>query len=294
MKLSRLLVVILALGAMAAQAGERVDQRVAAEPNGKVRIENLAGSVQVSGWDRAEVHVEGELGDGVERLELESEGDYTRIKVIYPNGSRNVRGDTHLSIKIPENSQLETSTVSADVDVRRVRGRLDVNTVSGDVSADEASREYSLKTVSGSIRLAGSQADARINAASVSGDVILNKVNGEVEGASVSGDLRFDGRFTRLNVENVSGDIEVAGEFDAAGRFAFQATSGDVILRFAGKPAGRFDLTTFSGDIGNDFGPEPRRTSRYAPGMELRFEEGGSRAEFRVNTLSGDIELNRR
>lgn len=292
MKRFKMLLVVLALSAAGvASAGERIDQRQPAEANGKVRVENLAGSVQVNGWKRNEVRVEGELDDDVERLEFESESGYTRIKVVYPRNSRNIRGGTHLTISVPERSQLELSTVSADADVRGVKGLIDVNSVSGDLTIDAASGEYALKTVSGNIRLDGTQPEARVSAASVSGDVALGKVNGEVEAGSVSGDIRLEGHFTRLGAENVSGDTEASGEFAPDGRFNFKSTSGDISLRFAGKPAGRFDISTFSGGIDNDFGPEPQRTSRYAPGMELRFEEGDARAEFRINTLSGGIEL---
>ena len=43
-----------------------VDQKRPAAASGKVTIENMSGSVKVTGWDRAEVQVKGTLGDGAE------------------------------------------------------------------------------------------------------------------------------------------------------------------------------------------------------------------------------------
>ena len=48
---------------------------------------------------------------------------------------------------------------------------------------------------------------------------------------------------------------------------------------------------TFNGDIDNCFGPEARRTSKYAPGRELSFTAGDGNGEIRIKTLNGDVIL---
>ncbi len=67
--------------------------------------------------------------------------------------------------------------------------------------------------------------------------------------------------------------------------------NGEVDLQFAGKLSGQFDIDTFNGDIDNCFGPKPRRTSKYAPGMELSFSEGDGDARVTVSTVNGDISI---
>lgn len=282
----------LAMFAATASAGERIDQRVDAPADGTVSIENLAGSITVSGWDRNEVRVEGELDDRVERLEFENDGEFTRIKVVYP---RNMRGNvdgSDLNVSIPAGSRLEVGAVSSEVDVRGVAGAVRIDTVSGDISVDAATSDYTLESVSGSIRLDGTRDNARVKASTVSGDVRLGNVTGELDVASISGDVYVsDGEFTRIEAGNTSGDIEIAGKFANDGVFRFKAISGDVTVRFRSTPQGTFDVTTFSGGIDNDFGPEPERKSRFSPGLELKFREGKGDAEFRLNTLSGEISL---
>lgn len=289
-----MLAIALAATAIAgsAVAGERVDQRVAAPADGTVSIENLAGSVTVSAWDRDEVRVEGELDDRAERLDFENDGNFTRIKVVYPRSMRGGVDGSHLNINVPKNSRLEVSTVSSEVDVSGVAGPVRAESVSGDISVDSATSEYLLESVSGNIRLDSTRDNARVKAATVSGDVRLGKVHGELDVASISGNVYVsDGTFTRIEAENTSGDIEVGGHFVEDGTYRMEAISGDVTLRFRTEPAGTFDISTFSGGIDNDFGPEPKRTSKYSPGMELEFRAGESDAEFRLNTLSGDISL---
>lgn len=292
-RLTAPMVLSLAMFSASAFTGERVDQRLDAPADGIVSINNLAGSVRVTGWDRREVRVEGELDDRVERLEFENDGEFTRIKVIYP---RNLDGSvtgSDLNIRVPAGSRLEVSTVSADADVRAVTGSVRAGTVSGNVTLDGSSTDYSLESVSGNVRLDGTPAGSRVKANSVSGDVQLGRIQGELEAGSISGDVTVSGgRLTRAEVGSTSGDVEITADFAGSGVFRFKTISGDVVLRLT-RPAGVFDVTTFSGEIDNDFGPEPQRTGRYSPGMELKFRQGEGDSEFRVNTLSGDISLRR-
>ena len=136
MKGMRILVLMLLVAGGAAYAQEDIHERVAADPRGHVEISNLAGSVVVTGWNRDEVEVTGTLGRGSERLDVEAEGDRVIIKVVLPKGrNQNIKG-SDLEVRIPEGSDLEVSTVSANIDVADVSGSLSLNTVSGNVEVE--------------------------------------------------------------------------------------------------------------------------------------------------------------
>jgi len=70
-----------------------------------------------------------------------------------------------------------------------------------------------------------------------------------------------------------------------------EAINGDLRLDILGKVDAEFDIETFNGSIDNSFGPDPVRTSRYAPGRELRFTHGEGNARIRIKTLNGGISL---
>jgi hypothetical protein len=56
--------------------------------------------------------------------------------------------------------------------------------------------------------------------------------------------------------------------------------------------ARRLDLLeTFNGEIDSCFGPKAVRTSRYAPGSELKFTEGDGAGRVTIRTLNGDLRL---
>ena len=97
---------VIALGASALSAAETYkpfDKQVAAQPRGIVEISNTSGSVEVTATDRAEVVVHGELGDGVERVDVTSEPDRTVIKVVLPSHSSR-DGDAKLRVQVPKDS----------------------------------------------------------------------------------------------------------------------------------------------------------------------------------------------
>jgi DUF4097 and DUF4098 domain-containing protein YvlB len=277
--------------APAALAGTPISQRAAADPAGQVEISNTSGSVVVTGWDRNEVEVTGELGEGSERLEFVQGDKLTRVKVILPNRSNRVEA-TDLVIKLPAGSSVAVNTVSADVTAHGLRGSQRIQSVSGDVETEAAAEDVECKTVSGNVRVNGNGQRGLLTVTTVSGDATVTKVAGEVNANTVSGNFTVTmGEASRSRLRSTSGDLGVRGRLATDGRLDFESISGDVRLDLEGPVDGEFDVSSFNGDIRNCFGPKPVRTSEYAPGSELRFREGQGGARVRIKTLNGDISV---
>ena len=93
------LVTALALPAGLA-AGTTVDQKHPAAPDGEVTIENMAGSIKVTGWDRAEVQVRGTIADSAE---LEITGSERKLHVeVSPE--RNPMAKSDIEVMVPADS----------------------------------------------------------------------------------------------------------------------------------------------------------------------------------------------
>lgn len=272
-----------------AMAGSPINERTNADPAGTVEVSNVAGSVTVTGWDRNEVEVTGELGEGTERLEFTKAEKLTRIKVVLPNRS-NDADDTDLVIRVPAGSTLSVNTVSADVIVRGVTGAQRLQAVSGDVRTEASGEDLECRTVSGDVLIGGSGKKGLVSITTVSGDARASRVAGEIDGNTVSGSFNLEaGETTRSRLRSTSGDLGYTGKLAPDARFDVESISGDVRLDFAGPVAGQFDLSTFNGEIRSCFGPKPVRTNEYAPGQESRFQQGNGTARVRVKTLNGDI-----
>ena len=286
---STILVCLLAVTALA----EEVDRTVDASADGYVDVSNIAGSVTINGWSRDAVEVTGTLGRNVEELILERDGDKVLIKVKVPKKrGRAVGIDSDLNIHVPQNSSIDVGTVSADIDVSDVAGEQSLHTVSGDVETEHSGRDLSAESVSGDVEVSGNNADGAVSVASVSGDTTLFRVSGEVEGNSVSGDVIIDeGSFKRATLETVNGEIVFRGELRNGGKLSAEAVNGDVDVKFSGAVSARFDIDTYNGRIRNCFGPKAKRSSKYTPGWELAFTEGGGDGRVTISTVNGDVSI---
>ncbi len=271
-------------------AGE-IKETIDAAADGQVDIVNIAGSVEVIGWSSSRVEVTGTLGDNVEELILERNGDRVLVKVKVPRNSRG-RISSDLVVQIPRKSSVEVSTVSADIEVEGVMGEQSLQSVSGDIDTEAGEHDVACESVSGDIEITGESNDAETSAGTVSGDITLSNLSGAVEAETVSGDVIIDGgTFDRATAEAVNGDIRFLAGLRKGGKLAVESVNGDVDIEFSGDVSASFDVETFSGDIDNCFGPEAERTSRYAPGLELSFEVDGGNGRVIVSTLNGDIDI---
>lgn len=284
---------ILLLGCVIAAPvfAESVDKSMDAAKDGHVDIYNTAGSITVHGWARDTVQVTGSLGDDVEELVFERDGNNIVIKVKVPSShGRDI--DSDITVQVPQGSSIEVSGVSADIDVDGVSGEQSLSTVSGDVEVDGAAGDIEAESVSGDVEVTGSGATVDIAAATVSGDVIVTGLSGELQAESVSGDVTIDdGSFDRAYFETVNGNLVFTAGLNKGGRLSAESVNGDVEIRFSNDVSASFDLETFNGNIDVCFGPQPERTSRYAPGYELSFTHGGGDGRVSVETLNGGINI---
>ncbi|MDH3434661.1 MAG: DUF4097 domain-containing protein [Gammaproteobacteria bacterium] len=270
---------------------EEVDKSLDADATGHVDIYNTSGNIEVAGWSRNSVQVTGEIGDDVEELVFERDGDHVLIKVKVPrHHGRDI--DADILVRVPEGSSIDVSGVSADIEVAGVRGDQSLQTVSGDVEATGISGDLEAASVSGDVEVEGTGADAETSAGTVSGDVIARGLSGNLEAESVSGDVIVEGgAFDRVYFETVNGDLNFSAELRRGGKLAAESVNGDVDIKFDGDVSASFDLETFNGDIENCFGPKPQRTSRYAPGLELSFTVGDGDGRVTIETLNGGIHI---
>ena len=282
---------LVALAAGSASAETEVNKTIDAAADGYVGIANVAGSIEVVGWARSAVKVEGELGDDVEELIFERDGDEVIIKVKVPrHHGRDIESD--LVISVPQKSSLEVSGVSADIEVDGVLGEQELATVSGDVITKGSAADVEAASVSGDVEVQGTGESADTEAATVSGDVKLTDLAGEIQAESVSGDVSIiGGEFDEAYLESVNGDLTFHGELGRAAELAMESVNGTVEVILNGTVSAEFDVETFNGSIKNCFGPKPERTSRYSPGLELSFSHGGGSATVVIETLNGSVRI---
>ena len=285
----------LALFTGLAWADKPVDESRPADPDARVSVEIVSGSIKVTGWDRDEVRISGSVGDDVDALEVSGSGGSISVDLDVPDswGRRNRDIDAKLEISVPTSARLTVETVSANITVKEVDGTVELATVSGEIQLEGQPSNADVETVSGNIRVDGDQ--TAISAESVSGEIELTGVAETVEASSVSGNIEVSAReIERATFESVSGDLEFSGGLTAKARFHAEAHSGNVTLLLPADTSATWEVETFSGNVTNEFGPGPERTSEYGPGKWLKFTTGSGDARITVDSFSGNVRFRKR
>ncbi|MGD0491835.1 MAG: DUF4097 family beta strand repeat-containing protein [Steroidobacteraceae bacterium] len=260
-----------------------------ASPQGSVEIVDIAGSVEVEGWDRPEVEVSGTPDDLAGRVRMSSSGDQTTIHVMPFSIGGDSGGDIRLVVHVPAKSSVSTSLVSASLKVHGLQGEAYLRSISGSISG-EVSGNLRVNTVSGTVRLSAPAAQ-RIEIKTVSGSVQLTGGSGEAELGTVSGKMQADlGSLTRGRFKSISGDVTANFSVAHDAEIEAESVSGTLRFGFASIPGADFDVQSFSGSIDNCFGPKPAE-SQYGPGSTLTFKSGDGHANVRIASKSGDIHL---
>lgn len=285
---------LLALTTSPVFAERSVSETLDVAADGKVRVSVVRGEVEVHGWDKSQVRVEGQLDDATEEFIFKTNGKDTQIKVEIDDDYWDKKwntSETDLVIHVPTQSRLIANGVSTDIEVNKIEGGVELNSVSGEVKVDQASEKVNVETVSGDVRITNSW--GKMNVSSVSGDIDTDGKAVYFDAQSVSGDIEaMIGESEIVELTSVSGDIELNFELMDDGRVDAETVSGDIDLRFDNETVNAlFEINTGpGGDIRNDL-TKDKPESSFIGAEEIQFKSGDGSATVEISTMSGTVSL---
>ena len=280
---------LLLIPASLAYAGKEFRELRDADPQGSIEIVDVAGSIELQGWERPQVEVAGDAEDTAERVHIKTSGSRTTIHVMPSTAPGDGGSETRLLIHVPAKSAVFATLVSANLKVGGLLGDVNLRTVSGSLSG-EVGGNLKANTATGSIRMTARAANS-IEIKTINGNVQLMGGSGDVEVATVSGNAEVDlGVLRHGRFKTISGSFAAKLSLAPDAELEGESISGTLRFDFPSAPAARFDIQSFSGDIDNCFGPKPEK-QRYEPGSRLEFKNGEGRAEVHIETKSGDVHL---
>ena len=281
------------LATLPAQADD-VDEVREARPDAVIEFTAVTGEFTIVGREGDRLELSGRIGDDVERVTIEGDPSRWRIEIEMKDGGN--RGwswsgvrDTVLELTVPPGADLTAGVVSADLEVRDLRGpRLDLSAVSGDLDLVGNSVDRLItETVSGDMEIEGGGVESN-RLKSVSGDIEATGLAGRVRAESVSGDVEIDAvEVSEFAAEAVSGDVAATLRPLAQARIDLQTHSGEIDLALPGGTPVDVEAETFSGDLENGFRADTEEFSE--DGMTVRLGDGSVRV--RAQTFSGEFRL---
>ncbi len=286
----RILMTLLASVAFAALADKDVDETRSVPNDSFVEIVNVRGEINVRGWDRDEVRVQGELDDLAEELVFEVQGKRVLVEVRLPGKGVNWGDGSDLTIDVPRFARVDVKAVSADVEAKSVFGGLRVRTVSGDVNASDLDGQLIVNTVSGEIEIRDARGDGKIK--TVSGEIDIEGGCDSLVLDTVSGEIDVDlMAFSSLRVTAINGDVDMEGELRNSGEIDMNSVNGDLKLELRAPVDAIISVMTGpGGDIKNSI-TDTMPKERFPASKELETVAGDGGGRIKLRTVNGDIEI---
>ncbi|KAA1150529.1 DUF4097 family beta strand repeat-containing protein [Pseudoalteromonas fuliginea] len=302
----------LSLFPLAVLAGEKIDKQIDVPSGGTIFIENQRGDIHITGWDKNEFKVSGELDDKAKGYELKTNGDKTQFIVKMPRKSNwgNNGDGSSLTIFMPKSSSLEFAGVNVSVTAKELKNGAEVDVVNGEITVDDITGNIKLTTVNGDVNaenLNGNiqfeTVNGEINDRESSGELRFSAVNGDIKSTSSANDVRLENvngdiKFTlsaikNLRINTVNGEAEVQiNELLKGGDVRFESVSGDADFYFPQSVSAKFEIEAHAnGKIINKFSSDKVSKAKYGPASDLEFSINGGNANVEMNTISGRIEL---
>ncbi len=190
---------------------ERFEQTYPLNPNGRVSVSTVNGSITIETWDRNEVKfVSVKTAENRERLSdveirVDSRPDHFSVETDYGDWKRNGktwksnnRLETQFTLTVPRNATLnEIETVNGSVKISNAGSSVRASAVNGGVTATNLRGTVNLSSVNGVVEadFAQLQTGSRISLGTVNGTVKLtipSDANVTLRADSLNGDITND------------------------------------------------------------------------------------------------------
>ncbi len=224
-----ILVVIVAAAVLAAPCfafDEVFQQTYPLQSGGSFRLQNVNGSVHVSGWDRDEVQVRAVKSARHDRrdlqrvaIEVEARPDSVAVETRYPPDD-GVEVYVEYRIRVPRRVLLtRVATVNGTVHVSGVEAVGVLRSVNGNVEVYDSSGRLDAHTTNGNVRLELRRVDpgGALTAETVNGSIVLalpTDAGAELDVRSVNGDFQSE---LPLTLRGSLGAREFHGRLGAGG-----------------------------------------------------------------------------
>lgn len=197
--------------AAAADVSTTEEYRFEVDPGARVSLENINGSIRITGYAGDTVNVTAHKSAGkqeyLDELEvvIDATDDYVRIETRHPErkGSwfkwgSDSSGSVSYVLDVPSGVELDAiETVNGDVEIEAVTGNVKASTVNGTLEVSGLAADVNLETVNGSVKARFDRLGAgqRVNAEAVNGAVTLvlpADASARVEAETVNGGIHAE------------------------------------------------------------------------------------------------------
>jgi DUF4097 and DUF4098 domain-containing protein YvlB len=243
-----------------ATAAARTDTTIQVKPGARLSVNNFGGAIQVTAWEKNEVHASSYRGHPV--------------RVNY-------------SIVVPGWMPLILQGIYADIMVKGSKSEVTAETVRGEVNVEGGAGFVRASSVEGPVIVAGAQGRVELN--SVNDEVTVTGTKGEIVANAVNGDIHLsDVESSLVEASTVNGDVFYLGDLRDKGRYNFSTHNGDLVLGVPDRTNATMSVSTFNGEFDSDI---PVSIDETRKGKRFNFTVGSGSAIVNLESFEGTIQL---
>lgn len=255
-------------------ASPPADTTLAVARGTRLSVNNHAGRITVTAWDRNEVQVRSTSSDEDAEIRVESSGGEVRVSQRMRYGPAEV----DLAISAPAWMALSLQGVETSMIVSGMAASVNAQSVEGDVTVNGGADNVSLSSVEGDVSAEGVRGTLSIQ--TVDGAVTVRSLTGALTVEGVDGDVRLEGiTSSSVRVRTVDGDIHFDGAIAPNGNYGLKTHDGDITVRPVGAMNATVSVSTWSGEFES------------ATPVTISGSQEGKRFSFTVGTGSARIDL---
>jgi DUF4097 and DUF4098 domain-containing protein YvlB len=268
------------LSLMLAGAAQAADTTFNVEPNGRLDVENSAGTVTVRTWNRNQVRIRtSDRG----RSDVAIRHSARVVSVARPTPGRSV----DIEITIPGSYAVSVHGLGTNADIEGIAGDVMFRSTNGSVRVRRATGAVRAETLSGSIDIE----DVRgpIHARSTNRNIVLSRIAGDVTAETVNGSVTLRQiTASRVDAATINGTVRFDGALANGGRYSFSSHNGEVRLGVAERSSATFHVSTVNGRFDAGF---PVQAHIGGNDRHFSFVLGTGSARVDVETFNGNIRV---
>ena len=202
------------------------DRTVSLQAGGSFELQNVNGSVEISGWDRNVIGIHAVKSARRNRrdldrvsIEVRERPDAVSVVTHYPH-DEGVDVAVEYHIHVPRDAQVQrVATVNGGLHITGINNAGELRTVNGNVEVFESSGRISAHTTNGNLRLELNRFDGQssLTAETVNGSVMIgmpSDAGGSIDITTLNGDFRSD---LPVTLEGTFGPRELHGTLGRGG-----------------------------------------------------------------------------
>jgi len=230
------------------------------KPGGRLSVENFNGSIEVFGWDKDEVEINGtkyastkELLNSI-KVEITNSADSVQVRTVRPETRRGNHGARY-RIHVPRRTQLERVTsTNGPVRVEQVEGTGRLRSSNGGIRLSNYTGDVDVTTSNGPVELSQFAGGAVISTSN--GSVTATGVRGHLEATTSNGPIRAEvvkpqsSRPVRLRTSN--GPIQATFD-DGTSDLIASTSNGPITVKLGAGTSAKVRAHTSHSSITTDF-----------------------------------------